>query len=97
MMMFDYKGGRGVKNLEKSDYVICERSLKNMFRLIKMQTHLSILLQTKCAAWMIFFDVDTSFSTKTLVNSKTIYAFKQRLIKIANSDAEIDSLESSFP
>ena len=46
---------------------------------------------------MIFFDVDTSISTKTLVNSKTIYVFKQRLIKIANSDVEIDSLESSFP
>ena len=54
-------------------------------------------MQTKCAAWMIFFDVDTSISTKTLVNSKTIYVFKQRLIKIANSDVEIDSLESSFP
>ena len=25
--MLDYKGGRGLKNLEKSDYVICERSL----------------------------------------------------------------------
>ena len=27
MMMLDYKGGRGVKNLGKSDYVIRERSL----------------------------------------------------------------------
>ena len=27
MMMLDYNGGRGVKNLRKSDYVTCERSL----------------------------------------------------------------------
>ena len=26
-MMLDYKGGEGVKNLRKSDYVTCERSL----------------------------------------------------------------------
>ena len=26
MMMLDYKVGRVVKNLEKSDYVICEHS-----------------------------------------------------------------------
>ena len=30
MMMLEYKGGEGVKNLEKSDYVICERSLNNI-------------------------------------------------------------------
>ena len=54
-------------------------------------------MQTKCAAWMIFFDVDTSISTKTVVKSKTIYVFKQRLIKIANSNVEIDSSEPFFP
>ena len=29
MIMFDYKGEGGVKNLGKSDYVICKRSLNN--------------------------------------------------------------------
>ena len=27
MMMLDYKGGKGVKNLGKSDYIISEHSL----------------------------------------------------------------------
>ena len=32
MMMFDYKWGRGLKNLGKSDYVIYERSFNSKFR-----------------------------------------------------------------
>ena len=34
MMMLDYKGRGGFKNIGKSDYVICERSLTSRHNLI---------------------------------------------------------------
>ena len=43
MMMLDYKGGREVKNLEKSDYVMCECSLSGAC-FIMMESILCIAL-----------------------------------------------------